>query len=230
MVERVTWLLLLGATLAAYQLGLWIYHRSGRRLWLHPLLTGSAAIAIGLKLYAVNYGDYQSANGVLYLLLGPATVGLAIPLHREFHLLKGLLVPIFVAIGVGSLLAIAVALGLAWLAGASDTLLLALAPKSVTTPIALGIAEQIGALPSLTTGVVIFTGVAGALLSPLAFRLTGLRDPRLQGLVLGINAHGVGTARGFEQSSVTGAFASLAMGFTGAITALYLPSLANYWF
>ncbi|BFM13712.1 LrgB family protein [Simiduia litorea] len=206
-----------------------MYQRSGRKLWLHPLLTGSIVIALALKLLNVDYTDYKNANWLFYQLLGLATVSLALPLHREFHQLKGLFLPITGTIALGSGIACATALAFAYVAGAGAELLLALAPKSVTTPIALGIAEAIGANTSLTTGVVIFTGVIGALISPMVFKLTGLTDPRGQGIVLGINAHGVGTARGFEVSATVGVFASLAMGLTGAFTALWLPFLAGYF-
>lgn len=219
---------MIAATLCAYQVGIWVYQRSARKLWLHPLLTGSILLAVGLKLAGTSYSDYKAANWLFYQLLGLATVSLALPLHREFHQLKGLFLPIAGTIALGSGIACGAALLFAYVAGASAELLLALAPKSVTTPIALGIAEQIGANTSLTTGVVIFTGVIGALISPLVFKLSGLADPRGQGIVLGINAHGVGTARGFELSATVGAFASLAMGLTGAFTALWLPFLANY--
>lgn len=227
MTDRLFWLASLAATLAAYQLGLWLYQRAGRRLWLHPLLTGAILVATALKLTHTDYAAYRAASEIFYLLLGLATVALALPLHREFHHLKGLVLPILASLSLGSLLAPACALAMAWAFGASAELLLALAPKSVTTPIALAIANSIGANASLTTGVVIFTGVAGALTAPLAFRLAGLKDPRAQGLVLGLNAHGVGTARAFELSPVTGAFASLAMGLTGALTAVWLPTLAR---
>lgn len=229
MTERLFWLVMIGATLAAYQIGLWIYQRCGRHPLLHPLLSGSILVACGLKIFAVDYNQYNAAHQIFYQLLGLATVGLAIPLHREFHQLKGVVLPVLGTILLGSVIACACALALAYLANASTDLLLALAPKSVTTPIALGIAEKIGALTSLTTGVVIFTGVTGALISPWVFKLTGLTDARGQGLVLGINAHGVGTARGFEISTTAGAFASLAMGLTGAFTALWLPYLAAYF-
>lgn len=227
--ERIGWLLTLAATLLAYHAGLWIYQRSARQLWLHPLVTGSFLIALGLKFSGISYADYRAGAEIFYALLGLATVGLAVPLHHEFHHLKGLVLPILGTIAVGSMVACACALGLASLAGGSHELLLALAPKSVTTPIALGIARQIGADPSLTTGVVIFTGVAGALLSPLVFRLSGLKDLRAQGIILGINAHGVGVARGFEIGPLTGAFASLAMGLTGAFTALWLPAAVSFF-
>lgn len=221
--ERIFWLACLLLTLGAYLLADLLYRRAGRRLWLHPLATGSATIAAGLWVAGIDYADYRQASELFYLLLGLATVALAVPLHRELHQLKGLVTPVTIALVLGSAIACATALLAAWLFGADDGLLRALAPKSVTTPIALGLSESLGANVSLTTGVVIYTGVFGALIASPVFRWTGLSDPRLQGVVLGINAHGVGTARGFEISPVTGAFAGLGMGLTGAFTSLWLP-------
>ena len=216
-------------SLLAYSLGLWLYQRAQRPVILHPVLTAAALIALALHSADINYRDYVASNQLLYLLLGPATVALAVPLHQEFHHLRGLVLPILVTIVCGAIIAVLSAVGIAWLAGASDSVLLALTPKSVTTPIALGIAERIGALGSLTAGIVVFTGVSAALLAPLVFRLTGLADERLRGLVLGLNGHGVGTAIAFERSPVSGAFASLAMGLTGALTALTLPLILRWW-
>ncbi|AFU99743.1 LrgB family protein [Simiduia agarivorans] len=223
MSSNLFWLGCLLLTLAAYLLGDLLYQRSGRRLWLHPLATGSACIALGLWLAGVDYPQYRQASELFYLLLGLATVALAVPLHRELHQLKGLVMPVAITLVFGSAIACTTALVSAWLLGADADLLRALAPKSVTTPIALGLSQSLGANVSVTTGVVIYTGVFGALIASPVFRWAGLADPRLQGIVLGINAHGVGTARGFEISPVTGAFAGLGMGLTGAITALWLP-------
>ncbi len=214
-------------TLAVYQLAVWFYDFCGRRAIVHPVAVSAIAIAAFLKLNRLSYREYVSANQLLYFLLGPVTVALAVPLYREFHHIRKLALPVLTVVLVGAVFASASAVGIAWLMGADEKVLLSLAPKSVTTPIAIGIAENIGALPTLTTGVVVFTGVVGVLLSPLVFYLLQLHDPRLQGLVLGLNAHGVGTARGFEVNPVTGAFATLAMGLTGAFTALTLPYLVT---
>lgn len=214
-------------SLSIYQLALWLYQYCGRRIVLHPLAISAVVIALILNAIDLPYRHYLKANELLYFLLGPATVALAIPLHQEFHNLRQLALPAVVTIILGGAFAAASAVGLAWLLGGPENVLLSLAPKSVTTPIALGIAESIGALASLTTSVVVFTGIAGALMSPLAFSLLKLHDPRLQGLVLGINAHAVGTARSFEINPTMGAFASLAMGLTGTFTALTLPYLVT---
>ncbi|NHN38757.1 LrgB family protein [Pseudomaricurvus alcaniphilus] len=214
------WLLL---TLACYQAALWLYQRCGRRAIVHPIATSAPFIALLLWLSDIPYRDYVAANQLLYFLLGPTTVALAIPLYQEFHHIRKLALPVLLTVLLGSAVAALSAVGIAWLVGANRLVLLSLAPKSVTTPIAIGIAENIGALPTLTTGVVVFTGVIGTLLSPLVFYLLQLRDMRLQGVLLGLNAHGIGTARSFEIHPTAGAFATLSMGLTGIFSALTLP-------
>lgn len=210
-------------TLVIFQLALWFYNWCGRKAFVHPVAVSSVAIAALLKLSGIPYQDYVSANQLLYFLLGPTTVALAIPLYKEFHHIRKLALPIVLTVIFGGTFAAASAVGIAWLMGSDEQVLLSLAPKSVTTPIAIGVAENIGGLTTLTTGVVVFTGVIGVLLSPLVFYLLQLRDPRQQGMILGLNAHGIGTARAFELNPASGAFATLAMGLNGSFTALTLP-------
>lgn len=216
-------------TLVVYQAALWFYDLCGRRALVHPVAVGSLGVAALLKLTGIPYREYLQDNELIFFLLGPTTVALAIPLYREFHHIRKLALPVLVSVILGGIFAAASAVGIAWLMGANEQVLLALTPKSVTTPIAIGIAHNIGALTSLTTGVVVFTGVVGVILSPVVFYLLQLHDPRGQGVVLGLNAHGVGTARGFELNPTTGAFATLAMGLNGAFTALTLPYVIHYF-
>lgn len=210
-------------TLVVFQTSLWFYNACGRRAFVHPVAVSSVTIAALLKFGDIPYREYVQANNLIYFLLGPTTVALAIPLYREFHHIRRLALPVLLTVLLGGIFAAASAVGIAWMMGANEQVLLSLAPKSVTTPIAIGIANNIGALTTLTTGVVVFTGVIGVLLSPVVFYLLQLHDPRAQGVVLGLNAHGVGTARSFELSATNGAFATLAMGLNGAFTALTLP-------
>lgn len=216
-------------TLVVFQAALWFYEFCGRRAIAHPVAVGSIVIAALLKFGHIPYRDYVQANELIFFLLGPTTVALAVPLYREFHHIRKLALPVLISVLVGGVFAIVSAVGIAWLMGADQQVLLALTPKSVTTPIAISIADNIGALTSLTTGVVVFTGVLGVLLSPLVFYLLQLHDPRGQGIVLGLNAHGVGTARAFDMNPTAGAFATLAMGLNGAFTALTLPYLVAYF-
>lgn len=158
-------------------------------------------------------------------LLGPATVALAIPLYAQFDRLRRLALPIGLSLLAGSLAAAFSAVLIGKLFGASTLTLISLAPKSATTPIAMGIAERLGGLPSLTAVLVILTGILGAICAGPLFRLLGIADPAVRGFALGITSHGIGTARAFQDSEQAGAFAALAMGLNGLATALLLPLL-----
>ncbi len=125
----------------------------------------------------------------------------------------------------GSLTAVLSAVAIAWLLGASRATLLSLAPKSVTTPVAMGIAEQIGGLPSLTAVLVILSGITGAVLGTYTLNLVRVKDWRARGIAMGVASHGIGTARAFTVNEVAGAFSSLAMGLNALATAVLVPVL-----
>ncbi len=231
-----SWLLLaalLALTGIAFALSFRLYQafksRPAIQALLHPLVTGPLLVSAVLLLCGIDYSQYRQANSPFFFLLGTATVALAIPLHQQFHHIRQLAKPLMATLLFGSSFAVISALGIAWLLGASPETLVSLAPKSVTTPIALGIAEKVGGVPGLTAGIVVFTGVIGAILGPLLFSKLGVTDERIIGFVTGICAHGVGTTRAFEISSRCGAFSSLGLGLTGALTALILPWLI-LWF
>ena len=137
--------------------------------------------------------------------------------------------PVLLGLAAGALTAVVSAVGSAWLLGASVPTQLSLAPKSVTTPIAMAVAERIGGIASLTAVLVIVTGIVGAVIAPALFRLLRVQDHAIQGFALGVTAHGIGTARALQISEEAGAFAALAMGLNGVVTALLLPALFSGW-
>lgn len=218
-------LLGLTATLLAYQGAWWLYRRAG----LHPL-ANPVLIAIGilvglLALTGTPYGTYFDGAQFVHFLLGPATVALAIPLYTQFKRVKAMLLPLAGALLAGSLTAAVSAMAVGKLFGASLPTLLSLAPKSVTTPIAMGVADSLGGIPSLTAVMVIITGILGAVGARYLFDAMGLRDSAIRGFAIGVASHGIGTARAFQVSEQAGAFAALAMGLNGLLTALMLPAL-----
>jgi putative effector of murein hydrolase len=152
-------------------------------------------------------------------------VALAIPLYRQLQTVRRTLPALLLAIVAGSATASISAVLIARLAGGSTQTLLALAPKSVTTPVAMGITERLGGLPSLTAVLVILTGILGAMLGPLLLDLLRVRDKRARGTALGTASHGIATARAMQISEIAGAFAGLAMGINALATALLLPLL-----
>ena len=135
------------------------------------------------------------------------------------------ILPIAAALFAGSVTAVASAVGIAVLLGASMETVTSLAPKSVTSPIAMGIAERIGGLPSLTAGLVILTGILGAIIGTPFFNAMGMKDWRARGFAMGVTAHGIGTARAFQVNDVAGTFAAIALGLNGIMTAILVPVL-----
>lgn len=221
-------LLGLTVTLLAYQAAYALYQRSGQHPLANPVLIAVAILAALLTLTGTAYETYFDGAQFVHFLLGPATVALAIPLYTQFRRVRSLMLPISAGLFAGSLTAIVSAVWIADLFGASTATQASLAPKSVTTPIAMGIAEKIGGLPSLTAVMVIFTGVLGAIVGEKLFSLARVSDPAIRGFSLGVASHGIGTARAFQLNEQSGAFAALAMGLNGLLTALLLPTLSAW--
>lgn len=221
-------LLGLSITLLAYQAAFWIYQRSGNNPLANPVLIAVTFLVAFLTLTATSYETYFGGAQFVHFLLGPATVALAIPLYTQFRRVRAMLLPVVAGLLAGSLTAILSAVLVGRLFGASLSTQLSLAPKSVTTPIAMGIAERIGGIPSLTAVLVIVTGIIGAVGARSVFNIMKLHDPAIRGFAIGIASHGIGTARAFQINEQTGAFAALAMGLNGALTALLVPVIAGW--
>lgn len=211
--------LVLGAFAAASRL----QKRAGGTPLLHPVLVASGALALALHVAGVPLGHFRRGADLVHLLLGPATVALAVPLYRQMARVRRSLVPVLGSVLVGAVTAAASAAAIAHLMGASRTTALSLSPKSVTTPIAMALAESIGGDPGVAVLSVTATGILGAILGAGFFHLLRIRDPRAIGIGFGTAAHGVGTSRALELGETEGAFSSLAMGLTGLVTAGLLP-------
>lgn len=221
-------LLSLLVTLLAFIVAVRVNRALGGTPLVHPVTLAIALLIAFLLLADIEYATYFEGAQFIHFLLGPATVALAIPLYDHRERIRRLLWPLLLACAVGIVTAVGSTLGLAMLMGAQPETLLTLAPRSVTSPIAMGIAEQIGGIPSLAAGLVLLTGSIGCALGPGLFRLLGIRDPAVQGFTLGLAAHGFGTAHAFARiGAVAGAFSGLAMGLTGLLTAFLLPPIAG---
>ena len=218
-------LLALTVTLMAYQFGLWLYSRSGHNPLVNPVLIAVGIIVGLLAITETSYATYFEGAQFVHFLLGPATVALAIPLYQRLQQVRHSTPAITVALFFGSATAALSAVGIGWLLGASRETLLSLAPKSATTPVAMGIAEQLGGLPSLTAAAVIITGVIGAMVGSSLLKLLKVDDDKAVGLALGVASHGIGTARALELSTMAGAFSGLAMGLNAIATAVLVPLL-----
>lgn len=212
-----------GLTLSAFFAGNWLFARMGKPLWMPPVVLSAVMLAAVIALLSVDYVNYQQGALWITVLLGPATVALGIPLYQQIHHIRALWVPIVVTLPLAATLAAVYAVLIAWGLGATPEVLASLAPKSVTAPIAIGIAEQLGGSVPLLMGGLLITGVVATLFVDLLAKWLPVSDERILGFALGLNGHAIGTARAFEISHTAGAFASLGMGLTGIFTALILP-------
>ena len=210
-------------TLLIFYTARWLFRRCGEQPLLHPVLIAMLVLISGLLAAGVSYEDYWLGGQWIHVFLGPATVALAWPLYQHLSLVKSLLWPILISVLAGLLFgSVCVVLLASWL-GADQLVQWSLAPRSVTTPVAIVVAEQIGGLPALTAGFVIITGVVGAMLGGVVFTLVGIRDQRVKGIAMGVSAHGVGTARALQIHPVMGAFSGLAMALSALLMAFVLP-------
>lgn len=221
-------LLHLTLTVLAYVAGDWIFRRSGQKAFFNPVLLSIVMLVTLLSVTGTDYPTYFEGAQFVHFMLGPATVALAIPLYRHLRLIRQLWLPILASIVLGATVSVSSAVFIARWLGASQQTLISLAPKSVTAPVAMGITEKLGGLPSLTAALVVLTGVLGAVIGAGVLAVVRVRDDRARGLALGLNSHGIGTARAFQMSDVAGAFSALAMGLMALTSAFVLPFVLRW--
>ena len=213
-------LLWLTLTLAAYLAGDAAYRRSGRKPWVNTVLVAVAILALILWATGTPYDTYFEGAQFVHFLLGPATVALAVPLWRNLAHVRRALPAMAAALVAGSVTAAASAVAIAWMFGAPREVLASLAPKSVTAPIAMELARNLGGLPALAAVLVIATGITGAVIVTPLMNALKIRNYAARGFAAGVASHGIGTARAFQVSEIAGTFAGIAMGLNGALTSL----------
>lgn len=214
--------LAVAATLAVYALARRLHLWTGSFL-LHPVLVGIVAMIAALEALGVDYETYDRGGRLLSFWLGPAVVALGVPLFRQMDPVRRSARALLVSLLAGGAVGIVSACGVAALLGASPEVVRSLAPRSVTTPIAIEIARRAGGIPSLSAVVVILSGVFGAIVGPPLLRAAGVRSRTATGIALGASAHGVGTARAVEEGEVEAAGAGIAIGLMGVVTAVLTP-------
>ena len=223
-------LLWLALTVGAYAAAAQLQKSLGGNPWVNPVMLAVALIVGVLLLSKTEYPTYFEGAQFVHFLLGTATVALAVPLRRQWPAVKAALTPLVVALIVGNLVGAVVAIGVLQLFEAPKQLLLSIAPKSVTAPVAMGIAEKIGGLPALTAVLVIGTGILGATMATPLLNAMRLNNPAARGLAVGIAAHGIGTARAFQVSEMAGTFAGIGMAASTVVASFLVPLLVRLWF
>ncbi len=211
-------------TFLVYHLAQRLYGRFHLALF-NPVMVSIAVLIVILRTTGLDYQTYNQGGKLISFFLGPAVVALGAPLYRQIEEIRKQGRAMLISLAVGSVVGVLSAALTARLLGAPVEVVASLAPKSVTTPIAMGIAAKIGGLEPLTAALVIATGILGAVAGPAFLRLIGVRSPTAFGLAMGAASHGIGTARAVEEGELQGAAAGLAICLNGLATALITPFL-----
>ena len=217
---------LLAVTFGLFFGAKWLQKRTGL-MPLNPILLTMALLIILLKWSGISYETYSEGGHLIEFWLRPAVVALGVPLYLQLETIKKQLLPILLSQLVGCIVGVvSVVLIARWL-GAPQEIIYSLAPKSVTTPIAMEVTKTLGGIPSLTAAVVVCVGLLGGILGMKTMQITHIGSPMAQGLSLGTAAHAVGTSTAMDISSKYGAFASLGLTLNGILTALLTPTILS---
>lgn len=219
-----TWLT---ATMVAYLVASAVARAVGHAPIANPVLLSVLFIAPVLALTDTEYPTYFEGAQFIHFLLGPATVSLALPLIDNWATIKRAVAPIVLALIAGSVVAVVSVLAMSQAMGLPDLVVLSLAPKSTTAPVALGVSEAVGGIPTLTAVFVIMTGLFGAIIVTPLMNLLRIRDWRARGFAVGVAAHGIGTARAFQVNQTAGAYAGIGMALNALLTSLIVPFLVS---
>nr|WP_205708809.1 LrgB family protein [Kineococcus siccus] len=214
-------------TLLAYLGAGELHRRLGRPAVLAPVLVATVVVAVALEVLGIGYREYLASVSVLTLLLGPATVALALPLLREGRALLVARSAVLVTLLVTGLVSVGVTVGALEVLGVADDLVRTALPRSVTTPVALTLADTIGAVATLTVVLTLVSGVLGAVVGPALLSLVRVRDPRARGFAIGLTSHGIGTSRALAESEVAGGWSSAAMVLNALVMTAALPLVAR---
>ena len=190
---------------------------------LNPLLVSLILIIGFLTITGIDIETYNKGGSIISFFLAPATVALAVPLFRQWELLKKHFIPIIVGISVGTLAGLVSTIILGKILGMDQLLISSLLPKSTTTPIAMEVSSLLGGNPSLTVIFVFATGIGGYIIGEKLLSLFGIKNSIAKGIALGTSAHALATAKAIDMGEVEGAMSSLAIGVAGLITVLLVP-------
>lgn len=215
-------------TILVYLFAQKLFLKKGSPVWLNPVAVSIVTLIALLLASGTPYERYFAGAQFLHFLLGPATVALAVPLYRQFPRLKAIWFPVAVSLTVGVVTGAFSAVLIGYALGLDHATLVSLAPKSVTTPVAMGISAVLGGIPALTAAFVVFTGITGAVIGLRVLKAAGVTDESAVGIAMGVAAHGVGTARAFEAHPTSGAFAGLAMALAAFESSLVIPMVFEW--
>ena len=213
-------------TLAAFQIG-----QACQKKWklpiFNPTLIGMALVILFVLLFGMDPEGYSSGTKLIFWLMTPATISLAVPMYEQFQVLKKSLKAVLAGVCAGALSCMLMIVAVSLLLKFDRSILISLMPKSVTTAIGMSLSEMFGGMGGVTVAAIIITGIGGNMMGPMLCKLFGITDEVAQGVAFGTAAHVIGTAKANELSQLTGAASSLSLVVAGLLTAVFMPMLAG---
>lgn len=213
-------------TLAAFQIG-----QACQKKWklpiFNPTLIGMVLVILFVLLFGMDPEGYSSGTKLIFWLMTPATISLAVPMYEQFQVLKKSLKAVLAGVCAGALSCMLMIVAVSLLLKFDRSILVSLMPKSVTTAIGMSLSEMFGGMGGVTVAAIIITGIGGNMMGPALCKLFGITDEVAQGVAFGTAAHVIGTAKANELSQLTGAASSLSLVVAGLLTAVFMPMLAG---
>ena len=214
-------------TILFFNIGIYIQKKTKNPIF-NPLLISILGIILFLSITNIPYESYKLGGDIINLFLGPVTIVLAVPLYKQFDLFKKYLVEILIGITCGVIVSFISIKLVGYFTNADINIINSLLPKSITTPMGISLTRMLNGIEAITVVSIILTGILGAIIAPIVFKIGRINHPVAKGIALGTSAHALGTAKALQMGEVEGAMSGLSIGVCGIITVVLIPIITRF--
>ena len=214
-------------TILFFNIGIYIQKKTNKPIF-NPLLIAILGIILFLSITKIPYESYKLGGDRINFFLGPVTIVLAVPLYKQFDLFKKYLLEILIGISCGVVVSFISIKLIGHFTNADVDIINSLIPKSITTPMGISLTKTLNGVEEITVVSIILTGILGAIISPIVFKIGKINNPVAKGIALGTSAHALGTTKALEMGEVEGAMSGLSIGISGIITVILIPIIINF--
>ena len=214
-------------TILFFNIGIYIQKKTNKPIF-NPLLIATLGIILFLSITKIPYESYKLGGDRINFFLGPVTIVLAVPLYKQFDLFKKYLLEILIGISCGVVVSFISIKLIGHFTNADVDIINSLIPKSITTPMGISLTKTLSGVEAITVVSIILTGILGAIISPIVFKIGKINNPVAKGIALGTSAHALGTTKALEMGEVEGAMSGLSIGISGIITVILIPIIINF--
>ena len=214
-------------TILFFNIGIYIQKKTNKPIF-NPLLIAILGIILFLSITKIPYESYKLGGDRINFFLGPVTIVLAVPLYKQFDLFKKYLLEILIGISCGVVVSFISIKLIGHFTNADVDIINSLIPKSITTPMGISLTKTLNGVEAITVVSIILTGILGAIISPIVFKIGKINNPVAKGIALGTSAHALGTTKALEMGEGEGAMSGLSIGISGIITVILIPIIINF--